>query len=347
MTKPIPGKRFFKSASIENVDDEFPGTFRVVLSAPTKDRDGDTLLPEEWQQPLPEHITFDIDHGMSVMTTVGSGVPSIDDAGRLIVDGTYSSLALAQDTRTLVKEGHIKTTSVAFMTVPSSKKDGKTVRELLNGAFVSVPSNREALVLESKSATSKVGARNSSTDAERIQQIHDLALELGASPEPPADAAAAEKRANARGAQYKSIDGSLEQLQDRIRDELRETYLGWVWLRDTVPAGTDLTAGYVVFDVEDPDTYDSDTYRESFTYDGSTVTLAGDRQAVEVTEQVIPDPDAKEDAAATPAAAEAPASAAAGKAAAAELAAEMKVRADQVRSFLTVNNIPTPEGSTT
>ena len=35
-------------------DDEFPGTFEVVLSAPTKDRDGDTLLPDDWKLPLPE-----------------------------------------------------------------------------------------------------------------------------------------------------------------------------------------------------------------------------------------------------------------------------------------------------
>jgi hypothetical protein len=63
-----------KDATITNTDEEFPGSFEVVLSAPTKDRDGDTLLPEEWKQPLPDHITFDSDHGMSVATTVGSGV---------------------------------------------------------------------------------------------------------------------------------------------------------------------------------------------------------------------------------------------------------------------------------
>src|SRR5438067_767898 len=40
-------------------DDDFPGTFEAILSAPTKDRDGDTLLPEEWKQPLPDHITVD------------------------------------------------------------------------------------------------------------------------------------------------------------------------------------------------------------------------------------------------------------------------------------------------
>lgn len=144
-----------KTATITPTGSEtdFPGTFEVVLSAPTQDRDGDTLLPEEWKTPLPEHITFDIDHGMSVATTVGSGSPAIDaKTGNLVVRGTYSSLDRAQEVRTLVNEGHIRTTSVAFMNLPATVKNGKKIsqRELLNGAFVAVPSNREAVIMNSK-----------------------------------------------------------------------------------------------------------------------------------------------------------------------------------------------------
>lgn len=104
-----------KDATITNTDDAFPGSFEVILSAQTKDRDGDTLLKDGWKLPLPDHITFDQDHEMSVKGTVGSGVPRIDEeTGNLIVSGKYSSLQRAQDVRTLVNEGHIKTTSVAF-----------------------------------------------------------------------------------------------------------------------------------------------------------------------------------------------------------------------------------------
>jgi hypothetical protein len=169
-----------KDATITNTDDDGPGSFEVVLSAPTKDRDGETLLPEHWKQPLPDHITFDSDHGMTVATTVGSGVPRIDEStGNLIVSGTYSSLPRAQEVRTLVNEGHIRTTSVAFMT-EKTEKDGATevTRELLNGAFVAIPSNREALVLASKGM--KAGARNSAADLSGIQSIHDMATSLGA-----------------------------------------------------------------------------------------------------------------------------------------------------------------------
>jgi hypothetical protein len=168
-----------KDATITNTTEDFPGSFEVILSAPTKDRDGDTLLPDEWKMPLPDHITFDSDHGMTVATTVGSGVPSLNDAGELVVSGTYSSLPRAQEVRTLVNEGHIRTTSVAFMS-EKTEKDGKSVaqRELLNGAFVAIPSNREALVLASKGV--KAGARNSASDLAAIQEIHDASMALGA-----------------------------------------------------------------------------------------------------------------------------------------------------------------------
>jgi len=171
-----------KDATITNTDDAFPGTFEVVLSAPTKDRDGDTLLPDEWKQPLPDHVTFDMDHGMSVATTVGSGRPRLEADGTLRVSGTYSSLPRAQEVRTLVKEGHINRTSVAFMS-EKTQKDGVTAvtRELLNGAFVAVPSNREAVILESKALLeSKTGKRNSAKDQEHLDAIARHAVALGA-----------------------------------------------------------------------------------------------------------------------------------------------------------------------
>jgi hypothetical protein len=189
----------YKSATIENTgsDDDYPGTFSVVLSTGTKDRDGEEVKREEWQEPLPDHITFDIDHGMSVEKTVGSGKPYFDDQGRLLVDGTYSSLQKAQDVRTLVKEGHIRTTSVAFARHRSTTKDGKSSvsRELLNGAFVAVPANTDAVVL-----ASKAGARNSASDQQRIQDAHDLMAGLGATCGPSDDTGAAEGAAGGKSA---------------------------------------------------------------------------------------------------------------------------------------------------
>lgn len=283
-----------KDATITNTDEAGPGAFEVILSAPTLDRDGDTLKADEWKQPLPEHITFDTDHGMSVAATVGSGVPRIDEeTGNLVVAGTYSSLPRAQEVRTLVNEGHIRTTSVAFMT-EKTQKDGKTVatRELLNGAFVAVPSNREALVLSSKGF--KAGARNSAADLAAIQGIHDHAATLGA------DCSAA--KATSRGVEFKSVEGSLEAQQDRVRDALEDAYPDkYVWLRATLPDS-------VVFELSAIDGPDSDTFQQSYTDDGSVVTLTGTATPVDLAEVVKSDPD--EDAAEVAADAAEPAAAA-------------------------------------
>lgn len=314
-----------KDATITNTDQEGPGSFEVVLSAPTKDRDGETLLPEEWKQPLPKHITFDVDHGMSVASTVGSGVPRLDEAtGNLVVSGTYSSLPRAQEVRTLVNEGHIKTTSVAYMEEKSPQKDGKqtVVRELLNGAFVAIPSNREALVLASKGV--KVGARNSAADAEHIQAIHDSAAALGAACE-------GAKAVPAGHAHVKSVAGSLEATQDRVRDALNDAHGGddvWIWLRATIP-GAD-GAGNCVYEV-DTNGSDSETYQQSYTDDGSVVTLTGDPKPVDLMEVIGPDPDEDSDgntAAATNAAPDAAAKAASGTAeeATAEFAEQLTTR---------------------
>lgn len=169
--------------AVEDADGDPNGEFDVILSAPTLDRDGEVIDAKVFE-PLPDHITFDIDHGMSTATTVGSGTPYYD-GDVLRVKGTYSSIPRAQEVRTLVREGHIRTTSVAFMGAVREEKDGVphvVKAELLNGAFVPIPSNRESVVLSAKSYAEalKAGARNSSKDAERLQHIHDFAVENGA-----------------------------------------------------------------------------------------------------------------------------------------------------------------------
>lgn len=128
------------------------GEFDVILSTSSLDRDGDELYADEWKQPLPDKITFDSDHGMSVATCVGSGRPFINDQGQLQVRGTFASTPHGQAVRTLVNEGHIDRVSVAFRNLPKTSKDAKPQRELLNGAFVAVPANDEARVLSSKAA---------------------------------------------------------------------------------------------------------------------------------------------------------------------------------------------------
>lgn len=174
------------SADIKSVDTT-SGSFEAVLSAPTLDRDLE-IIDERAFDPLPDHITIDIDHSMSVTSIVGSGTPYYD-GGMLMFRGSFASTPLAQEVRTLVVEGHVNKMSVAFRAAirEIDEKDGlQHVRsgELLNAAIVAIPSNREADILMAKALASvdalKSGARHSASDLEHIQNAHDALSHLGA-----------------------------------------------------------------------------------------------------------------------------------------------------------------------
>ena len=239
---------------VKAADDDGPnGSFEVILSAPTLDRDGEVIEGRAFD-PLPDHITFDIDHGMSVATTVGSGAPTYNDAGQLVVRGTYSSIARAQEVRTLVKEGHIRTTSVAFMSPVREQKDGVTHitrAELLNGAFVPIPSNRESVVLSAKAyqeATSRGTGRPVPRPAPARKGHGMTANDLRA-----------------------VVDGAVRSAygaDDR-----------WVWVRD-------YTDDWAVFIVEDETSMK--LYQQDYQVTGGKAALVGD--PIEVRARTVYDP---------------------------------------------------------
>jgi phage head maturation protease len=211
---------------VDTVETDSPnGAFEVVLSAATLDRDGE-IIDSRAFDPLPDHVPFDIDHGMTVQTTVGSGQPYYAEDGSLRVKGTFASTPLAQEVRTLVAEGHIRTTSVTFMAAERVKDeksvDHVTRAELLNGTFTPVPSNREAVVLSAKALNvavdEKVGARNSASDASKIQGMHDLAADLGAACEGAAKSAPAADRKDI-APEVEATPESLAQAVDATLDE--------------------------------------------------------------------------------------------------------------------------------
>lgn len=130
--------------------DDYPGTFEVVLSSPKLDRDGEQLMPDEWEQPLPDQITFVNDHTHKMASVVGSAKPTLEGA-QIIARGTWAETDNAQDTRKIVSGKHVRHVSVAFRE-KRNRKAGTVSRELINGSFVVIPSNTDARVLASKSA---------------------------------------------------------------------------------------------------------------------------------------------------------------------------------------------------
>jgi hypothetical protein len=186
-------------ALVDTVETDDPnGAFEVILSAATLDRDGEVIDSRAFD-PLPDHIPFDIDHGMTVTTTVGSGRRTTPRTARCASRARSPRRALAQEVRTLVSEGHVRTTSVTFMAA-DREPDEKGVQhvktaELLNGTFTPVPSNREAVVLSPRRCT------RDRREGRRPQLVLDDARE------PPTTSSSVSRRDDAVSARRRRREG--------------------------------------------------------------------------------------------------------------------------------------------
>jgi hypothetical protein len=137
--------------------DSGPGSLHVIASSPKRDRDGETLWADEWEQPLPDHVQIIGDHkNNEILSTVGSGVPTLESDNKIHVRGSYADTTYAQEVRKLVNGKHLRHLSAAFR--DSKSYDGK------QKAFA------EMVVKE----------LSNMTQADRLQAIHDMSFNLGA-----------------------------------------------------------------------------------------------------------------------------------------------------------------------
>ena len=142
-----------KLTEVKNADGDCGG-FIAIASTDVRDRD-DEILDKGWWKAdgnvLPDRVTVDVDHGISVQSTVGSGRPFETDEGDLAIEVEFSSIERAQDVRTLVQEGHIDSVSVFFMNAKRYVDDDDVLHvrsaELGNVGIVAVPANQEAKIL--------------------------------------------------------------------------------------------------------------------------------------------------------------------------------------------------------
>lgn len=160
----------FMLADVKATSSEDPnGTFEAVISAPTLDRDGEVIEANAFA-PLPKTIPIHAFHNFDDPVAVAE---PFYDGYVLKATGRFASTTRAQEVRQLVVDGVIETMSVGFRDAKREMKDGVpyiTSAELLEASFVSIPANREALVLSAKEFAEKVG----------VQQAHDLAVSSGA-----------------------------------------------------------------------------------------------------------------------------------------------------------------------
>src|SRR5258708_4227163 len=132
-----------KQATLSAVSDD--GTFEAIISTPSIDRDGESLRPDQWKQPLPARIPVTWDHTGSVADVVGSGVPFLAPDGSLRIRGKFSSTEKGQQVRQLVVGGDIDSLSIEFLRAKSA--DGSPLNELTAVSWVLLPSNTDAKVL--------------------------------------------------------------------------------------------------------------------------------------------------------------------------------------------------------
>lgn len=295
------------------------GAFEAILSTASKDRDGEVVEAKAFL-PLPERIHIDHDHGMSVLSTVGSGVPFYE-GDVLKIKGTFASTAKGQEVRALVAEEHITRMSVAFINAKRTVKEGVphvTSAELLNAAFVAIPANDEALVTAAKAAV-KLGARNSTKDAERLQAAHDLLVENGAL----CGKAKAAPRRPGLAKSVKAAAGSFEHVSELLRVAIREANPDAYWVE--ILATFEDSVSYQLDGFED----DAQRFSAPYEFAGDAVTL-GEPTPADGEDEVSPDAEddeIPEEGPAAPAAGPPPASSASVLAA--------RALADEIRVFLT------------
>ena len=174
-------KKTFAVAEVKLAESEnTAGEFEIIMSTDAVDRDGESIVKGAFD-PLPESIPVHAFHDFH--DPVGRAFPSYNEQGQLVGRGFFANTPRAQEIRQLVADGVIGHTSVGFMAAERKSADGVpeiSSAELLEVSFVSVPSNRDAQVLAVKEYDTKAGARNSTKDSQRLQHIHDLAVENGA-----------------------------------------------------------------------------------------------------------------------------------------------------------------------
>lgn len=200
------------AAEIKAVESDNPsGEFEAILSTTAQDRDGESIAAGAFD-PLPKSIPIYYQHDWKEKALpIGRGEPFYE-GDLLKIRGAFGSSVKAQEVRVAVNEGLVDSMSVGWV---NGKKRGKSITsgDLFESSFTAVPVNPTAAVLASKSVEVKAGARNSATDADRLQQIHDLATQNGAS---------CDEYAKSLRSGVKAIDGSYEDLQEDLLEAIVE-----------------------------------------------------------------------------------------------------------------------------
>lgn len=128
------------------------GTFRVVISTPAVDRQGDSVDQNLWDLSnyLNNPVVLWAHDYSSLPIGVCTGIQKQNVGGQpvLIAEGKFAPTEFAQQVRKLYEADIVRATSVGFIPA-TARMDGKSEQgnELLEFSFVPVPANPQALSL--------------------------------------------------------------------------------------------------------------------------------------------------------------------------------------------------------
>ena len=196
-------------------------------STPALDSQGEIVKREAVEAALPDYMRFANVREMHQPSAVGVAQEADVDANGLRI----AAKVVDDDAWEKVKQRVYKGFSIGGRVTSRDPNDARVITglELTEISLVDRPANPEAIIDVYKADLAKAGRRNSTADLERIQRVHDTAVELGAAcahapagTEPDADDNPAEGEGKAaRGDLAKRADDEPQTALDAIRKSHR------------------------------------------------------------------------------------------------------------------------------
>lgn len=145
-------ERKWIEAAVVDLKDTGPGGWTAVASTAEVDRDGESVAYGCFE-PLPASIPVHSDHTFSIETLVGRARPYYSGQ-KLMVEGTFAVTPKAQLIRDLVRQQVVSSMSIVMHNAVRKQVHGVTTitkAELIACDFVSLPANRNAMVVSARS----------------------------------------------------------------------------------------------------------------------------------------------------------------------------------------------------
>lgn len=178
-------KKHYKDVTFDKSNDEFEDRrVKVVISTEAVDRDGDSMslkgINTDFFKKNPV-VLWNHNHAMPIAKAENLMI----EKGQMIADAVFPEKGVSKTSDEiygLIKAGVINTASIGFMPKDFDRQaDGVwkiTESELMEFSFVSIPSNREAIVLQRAVSERQVRDLEKTNDEKASQAKRNREIEI-------------------------------------------------------------------------------------------------------------------------------------------------------------------------